>query len=125
MKTPRLQIISLLAASGLVVGCANSSARYEPLIDGERTASYQVDLQSCQSLAATRDFDNGDVRTDALLGATFGALVGALEEGTEGLVAGAVAGSVIGGAERAWDVRDERKAIVVKCLENRGHNVVG
>ncbi|MEM7256653.1 MAG: glycine zipper family protein, partial [Pseudomonadota bacterium] len=120
-----LAIITLLIGSGVTAGCANTSAGYEPLIDGAKTAAYQSDLQACQSLAGSRYFDNGDVRTEALLGATFGALVGALDEGSDGLMAGAVAGSIIGGAERAWDVRDERKAIVVKCLTNRGHNVVG
>ena len=125
MKPQNLIIISLLAATSVITGCANSNARYEPIIDGETTAAYRQDLQACQTLAQAREFDNGDVRTEALLGATFGALTGALEEGTDGLIAGAVAGSLIGGAESAWDVRDERKSIVIKCLVNRGHNVVG
>ena len=125
MKSRHSLIISLLATAGVITGCANSSARYQPIIDGEITTAYQQDLQACQTLAQSREFDNGDVRTEALLGATFGALTGALEEGTDGLIAGAVAGSLIGGAESAWDVRDERKSIVIKCLVNRGHNVVG
>jgi len=124
MKSPAF-ILSLLTTSVVITGCANTSAGYQPIIDGETTVTYKQDLQACQKLAGSREFDNGDVRTEALLGATFGALTGALEEGTDGLIVGAVAGSLIGGADRAWEVRDERKSIVVKCLENRGHNVVG
>ena len=93
--------------------------------DGKTTAAYQQDLHACQTLSSKRQFINGEVKSEALLGATVGALAGALEDGADGLIAGAVAGTLIGGADRAWEVRDERQSIIVRCLQNRGHNVVG
>ncbi len=125
MKYTNSVIISFATVCCVITGCANSGARYRPIVDGEATATYAADLNACQTLATSREYVNGDVNTEALLGATVGALAGALEDGTDGFFAGAVAGTLVGGADRVWAVRDERKAIVVRCLQNRGHNVVG
>lgn len=116
--------VSLVVVSTLTVGCAGSSGTYEPIVDGAQNADYVNDLASCQSLSNEREYLNGDVRSDGAAGALIGALAGA-EDGVEGAVAGAVVGMLLGSAGRAWDVRDEKKGIVVKCMTNRGHNVVG
>ncbi|MFK7978299.1 MAG: hypothetical protein AB8C02_19345 [Halioglobus sp.] len=123
MKT-YLATISLATTCMLTVGCAGSGGNYQPIVDGIQKDSYSTDLASCQSLSEQRQYLNGDVRTEGAAGAFIGALAGA-EEGVEGAVAGAVVGMLLGSAGRAWDVRDEKKDIVVKCMTNRGHNVVG
>ena len=117
-------LVLALAVSSLI-GCASSGARYQPIIDGPANEEYQADLASCGSLAEQLKFDNGDVRSEAVAGALLGGLMGALEDGTAGAIAGSAAGALVGGTDRAWDVREERKQIVIRCLSNRGHNVVG
>lgn len=105
--------------------CANTGADYSPIIDGPRDQAYSTDLNSCQKVADKRGYTNGDVQTDALIGAALGAAVGAIEDDWEGALVGALIGGALGGAGRAFDTQDERKAIVVTCMRNRGHNVVG
>ncbi|MEM6987168.1 MAG: glycine zipper family protein [Pseudomonadota bacterium] len=109
------------AIAGLAVllgsGCANSGGSYTPIVDGAKTTAFDTDLAACQQLATERKYTNGDVKSEALLGA----LIGAISDGGEG----AVAGALVGGGARSWDVREERKVIVISCMSNRGHNVVG
>ena len=109
----------------ILQGCAGSAATYRPIVDGEPSVTYQADLYDCQRLATERGYINGDVKSEAALGSAIGAVVGAAEEGGDGAIAGAILGGVLSGAGRAWETRDERKAIVIQCMENRGHAVVG
>ena len=44
---------------------------------------------------------------------------------TEGAIAGAVVGAIAGGGARMNKTRDERRQIVVRCMQGRGHSVVG
>lgn len=118
------QYILLAGLSLSITACAGSSARYVPIVDGPQNAQFQADLAACQSVAQQKKFNNGDVRTEALVGAVFGAVAGAVEDSSDA-VGGAIVGAAFGGGERAWEVRGERKNIVINCLTNRGHNVVG
>ena len=103
-------------------GCSNTAAGYQPIVDGPRDAKYAQNLQACQQLAQQRSYVNGDVKTEALLGGVLGALTADDDvTATEGFLAG----GLIGGAGRSWETRDERKNIVVSCMKQRGHRVVG
>lgn len=105
--------------------CANTGADYAPIVDGPRDISYTQDLSECRNLAEQRSYANGDVKNEALLGAGIGAVAGGIDEGIDGAIGGLILGSLIGGAGRAWETQDERKQIVVECLKQRGHRVVG
>jgi len=107
-----------------LVGCGHSAARYEPINDGAKSLSYNDDLNSCQSLAEQRSYLNDDVKSDALAGVVLGGLLGAADDDGSPL-AGALVGAVAGAAGKSWEVRDDRKKIVVQCMKGRGHNVVG
>lgn len=109
----------------MITGCGATASSYEPVVDGPKNQRYHNDLAACSSLAEQRSYTNDDVKSEALLGAGLGALFGALEDGGEGAVAGAVIGGAAGGGSRAWDTRNEQKQIVIQCMRNRGHNVVG
>ena len=115
----------IITAVMMTAGCANSSARYQPIVDGNVSMDYYSDVQACQQLATRRTFTNGDVKSEAVAGAVTGILIGAIEQGTEGAIAGAVVGSALGGGSTAWDTREERKKIVIECMKGRGHRVVG
>ena len=126
MKINSISLMTLILASAAIgTGCANSSARYQPIVDGRISADYYADVQDCQQLATQRKFTNGDVKSEAVAGAVTGVLIGAIEEGTEGAIAGAVVGSALGAGGRAWDTRQERKEIIIECMKGRGHRVVG
>lgn len=115
-------ILGLIALGG----CASSGAAYEPIVDGPTGAVYQADLQDCQNLAETRQYDNGDTRTAAAIGAGIGGIAGLAENGNLGEAAvGALIGGVIGGGGGALETREERKEIVLNCMVGRGHRVVG
>ncbi len=120
-----LKFAVILTTSSFTVGCAHSGAKYEPIVDGDMTAQYTADLGACQSLATEREYTNGDVKSETTAGAVTGAVLGAIDDGLEGAVGGAIAGSVLAGGARAWETRDERKQIIIECMRQRGHRVVG
>jgi len=125
MKTKHLLAFATsLSMVIFVSGCANTASDYTPIVDGPTGALFEQDLAACKTLAEKRDYLNGDTKTEALLGAGIGALVGAAGNGGD-ILAGAVAGGTIGGAGKAWEVREERKNIVIKCMGGRGHAIVG
>ena len=120
---------ALLGLSLMLGACAtNSGASYEPLVDGNVSPSFKADLADCQMLAENRNYLNDDTKTDALIGAGIGALAGLADDDvndTEGAIAGAIVGAIAGGGSRALETRDERKQIVISCLQGRGHKAVG
>lgn len=118
-------LTTIMACVAINSGCANSSASYQPIVDGKLSPDYYADVQACQQLATQRKFNNGDVKSEAVAGAVTGVLIGAIEEGTQGAIAGAVVGSALGAGGRVWDTRTERKEIVIQCMRGRGHRVVG
>ena len=120
-KTPlSATLLTLL----LLTGCANTSDRYSPIIDGHKDVNFTHDLTECQQLSKQRVYINGDTKSEALLGAAIGALAGS--DGDKGdIIGGALAGAAIGTGEQAWKTRGERKEIVIRCMQQRGHKAVG
>lgn len=104
--------------------CADIGATYQPILDGAPSASFQSDLQACQSLARGQHQLDLDTMGSAAVGGALGAAVGAHDEGgtaLEGLVGGALVG-LVGGVSKS---KDKREMIVVECMKGRGHRVVG
>ncbi|MGC3939648.1 glycine zipper family protein [Roseobacter sp. EG26] len=108
--TEILKIAGLTAFGLLLAAC--SDAPYDPIVDGQKNASYENDLTACRQLSLQQDKTND--------GATGGAIVGGLIGGVEaddgdelgGMVAGAVVGGLIGSAEEGAKVEDARDRIV-------------
>lgn len=127
MTKSRMSTPSLLLCTGLVLGgCANTASGYRPIVDGYQGEAYHADLEDCQELARTKQYDNGETRTAALAGAVVGGAVGAIEDDSiEGAIVGALLGGLIGGASGAAETRTDRKEIVIRCMAGRGHPVVG
>lgn len=122
-----LPIKALLVASTAIAisACGSTASNYRPIVDGPETAKYESDLGACKTLAEKRSYTNDDVKSEAALSAVVGAAVGTIEEGSEGAIGGAIVGGLFGAGDRAWETRDERKNIVVQCMKQRGHRVVG
>src|SRR5262249_15371396 len=110
-------------------GCAG--ADFKPVVDmrGHTEARYRQDLAICQG-EARRVRNNGDVATDAALGALGGAAVGAVGGaigGNPGLGAGvgALAGLAGATAFKETETETREETIVTNCLRARGYNVLG
>ncbi|WP_417812574.1 hypothetical protein [Thalassospira alkalitolerans] len=114
-----------LCAFGLafVTACADSGANYQPILDGVPTAAYKTDLAECQALARNQKQFDQETMGAAVLGAGAGAALGEVDNGDA--LGGAIAGALAGGVASAVDVNERRKAIVIECLQGRGHRVVG
>ncbi|WP_238367947.1 glycine zipper family protein [Mesobacterium pallidum] len=123
LKPFRLFSTGMIAASGLLAGCADSGANYTPILDGAPTAQFQADLGDCQALARNqRQFDQ-ETAAAAVLGAGAGALLGEFDDGDA--LGGAIFGALAGGAAAGVDASERRQSIVKECLRGRGHAVVG
>jgi len=124
----KISILLLSAAAFSLSACATGGAAYEPIVDGPKDDIYVADLGECQKLAETREYLNSDTRTAAVVGAGVGGLVGladAYDPNFEDFVGGAIIGALFGGGDRALKTRTERKYIVLDCMANRGHRVLG
>ncbi|MGV8951904.1 MAG: glycine zipper family protein [Cypionkella sp.] len=104
--------------------CADIGAKYQPILDGAPSASFQPDLQACQNLA--RDQRQLDQQTmgSAAAGGALGAAVAANDKGgtaIEGLVGGALVG-LFGGVTKS---KEKRERIIQDCMKGRGHSIVG
>lgn len=116
-------MLSLIAALSLAA-CTAPVDR--PLtVDGTRNANFDSDYNACHAQAAS--FTNGAGAESAAVGAVIGAGVGAIEadDEWEGAVVGAITGGAIGAAENASKVNDERRHVLIRCMQNRGHDVIG
>lgn len=129
MQKQALQCLGVALISTIMIsGCTtNTAGNYQPIVDGPRTAQYKTDLNACQQLAAQRSYMNDDVKVASAVGGIIGALAGAGEEDSDSgdVVAGALVGATVAGGERAWESRAERKSIIMRCMQGRGHRVVG
>ncbi|UAA38421.1 hypothetical protein KIH87_17335 [Paraneptunicella aestuarii] len=117
----KLLITSIILTS--LTGCLSTGAQHRPIVDGGDLANYETDLADCQKVAQQRDYINEDTKSDGIIGAVVGALSG-IGESKEDTIAGAIIGAAIGMAGGAYDARDERKKIVIRCMQGRGYNVV-
>lgn len=120
-KMASKSIISLLIVTTLAA--CSSGAMHRPIVDGGDLANYEADLADCQQVAQQREYMNDETKSDATIGAVVGALSG-IGESAEETIVGAIVGAVIGGGSRAYDTQDERKKIVIRCMQGRGYNVV-
>ncbi len=120
-----LILVTSLVFTTLLTGCANTAADYEPIVDGPKDALFYDDLAACKNLAEQRDYLNDDTKSEALLGAGLGAVVGAIGGDTGDIVGGTLVGGALSAGGGAWEVRGERKNIVIECMSGRGHRVVG
>ena len=119
MGTSMNRIIRASALMAVVValgGCFATGAKHRPIVDGSDPQKYEADLLACQEVARQRSYVNADVQLHAAVGGAIGAVANGVE--------GAVAGAAVGGGTAAVDTVRERKAIVINCMEARGHRVV-
>ena len=118
MSGARLAVSSVAL---LIAGCGQMDA---PILDGPPAPSYAADLAACTDLA--REKGPGGYET-AMAAAAGGVLGGALadHDGGTDVAVGATVGALAGLAGGASEASGGRRGILLKCLEGRGHAVVG
>ena len=118
-------LLATAAATLVLSGCGASASKYQPIVDGPKGAGYEQDLSACSQVAEQREYLNDDVKSEAMMAAGVGGVLGGIDQGLEGAIGGALVGGAIGAGGKAWQVRDDRKKIVIECMKQRGHKVVG
>ncbi|GGF53164.1 MULTISPECIES: glycine zipper domain-containing protein [Mameliella] len=122
MKIDRTLLILPLVA---LAACTAPMDRAYTL-DGPRNAMFDTDLAQCKD--AAHAYRNGAHKDGALTGAAAGALIGALDEEDDrlgGAVGGAAFGALAGVAAAEEELSAERRNVVIRCLQGRGHRVIG
>lgn len=117
------KFLPLCIATVLLTACAGTGAEYRPVVD-RPGPNFETDLAQCQHLATQRDYVNGDSMTDTAVGAGIGGVVGILSNSWTGAAVGAAVGGAGGATVGGLEAKDDRKTIVVKCMQGRGYNVL-
>lgn len=119
--TVRMMAFAGLSALALTA-CETVPVDAPLTLSGPAGPSYDVDLAQCQS--AARQVGQGHIGKSAAAAAAGGALVGAIESSDDALIGG-IAGAAIGAAVADVQVKQAQRDYVVRCMQDRGHPVIG
>jgi outer membrane lipoprotein SlyB len=115
--------ITIIAALALV-GCANTGANFNPIIDSNNRDKVESDLQDCRQyanqVAGAADKAIVGAIAGALIGAAFNAALGGNGYGNEAAAFGALSGGLEGAGSGARD----QQSIIRNCMNGRGHRVL-
>ena len=118
-----MKYISLLACALCLTSC-NTGSNYKPLVY-DQGPSYENDLRHCQALSEQKSYFNSDMAFSAALGAGGGALVGGLATGSlHTAISTAALGAVIGTGTAANNTKNQKKQIIIKCLQYKGYKIL-
>lgn len=112
----------------ITAACSGTGAQHQPVLSAEPGPAFAADLGQCRAVAKSQNLWNPETRSQALIGAGVGALAGIADDSVgnaEGVLAGAAVGSAAGAVAGAADMRNTRRDILIECLQQRGHPVVG
>lgn len=115
----------ILLINAISIAACTPPMDQDYVVDGPRKAMFGVDLKDCKDIAITTQ--KGVTAAGATIGAASGAVFGALDEDsdTDTVLVGAGIGAVAGASAAQDASRTEQRNIVIRCLQNRGHAVVG
>lgn len=116
--------LAMTAVALVTVSACTPPVQRNLTVDGTRNANYGTDLHQCRTLA--ENYDNGVANDGAVYGAAIGGVAGAIDAGSvEGAVAGAVIGAGLGAVDGSIALSYERRDVLIRCMQGRGHRVVG
>ncbi len=125
-----MRLIMMVLAGTTLVACGPPPVERALTFDGPRTPQLAQDENECRDIA--RNYDNGNSRWQAGSGAILGGLVGALDSDPDvkgdvgaGLIAGAAVGAATGAAGAKIDNLDDRRVVLIRCMQGRGYSVLG
>ena len=114
--------LALIAVAVALTGCANTGAKYIPVVD-RRSETYTQDLADCQELAKSRDSAGAGAAKGAVVGALLGAFIMQAVVGSGGQY-GAATGAVSGATTAGVAAELAQRNIITSCLQGRGHQVL-
>lgn len=122
-----MENVKLICLTGLIIlGACTAPMERRYTVDGPRNAMFATDLSQCKTLA--NSYRSEAPTQGAMVGAASGAVFGALDnedDRTDGALVGAAIGAVTGVAAAQDERRDEQRNVVIRCMQNRGHAIVG
>lgn len=121
--TQKLFLTAIAVAAGLIISACGDSPTSKPLrLSGAAGANYSSDLSDCRRIAM--QYDNELTAQGAMGGAVLGGAVGAIESHEEAL-AGAAVGGILGAVEGNVQKEESQREMIIRCMQNRGHPVIG
>ena len=127
-----MKLITLLLVCFVLLGCATYSD-WKPTVDSYNNPNagrIPQDMAECKQLSAQASGDGAEetakgAAVGGWIGAAGGAALGAISgnAGT-GAALGAALGGFGGGAKEGFGADRTYKKIFIKCMRNRGHNVL-
>ena len=112
-----------LVVPALLAACGESPVQRNLVVDGTRDVTFERDRQHCIQLA--ENYDDGRSNREAAWGAVIGGVVGAADDDLAGAVIGTAVGGTLGKLEGEAELDDERRDVLIRCMQNRGHAVIG
>ena len=116
----------------MLAGCASQTG-WQPTVDpynDPRAAYVNQDLVECKMLAQrVSGYTPGQTAEGALIGGAIGAAAGAAIGAAagapgKGAAIGAAAGGIGGGTYKGLDAESKYKNAYIRCMRQRGHNVL-
>ncbi len=92
---------------------------------GPQNAAFQADYAQCRATA--EQYDQNKPQEGALAGAAVGAIAGAIDnsDDLEGAFLGGLIGGGVGALEGREEMRKSHRDMTVRCMQNKGHPVIG
>jgi uncharacterized protein YcfJ len=122
-----MENVKLICLTGLIaLGACTAPMERSYTVDGPRNAMFASDMGQCKAIA--NSYRSDARHQGAMVGAASGAVFGALDnedDRGEGALVGAAIGALAGVSAAEDERRDEQRNVVIRCMQNRGHNVVG
>lgn len=121
--TQKLFLTTVAVAAGLIVSACGEAPTSKPLrLSGPAGAHYDADLSDCRNIAM--QYDNELTSQGAIAGAAVGGLIGATESREDAIAAAAI-GGLLGAAEGSIEKGENQREMMIRCMQNRGHPVIG
>ncbi|MGV6812443.1 MAG: hypothetical protein ACWA47_09370 [Brevirhabdus sp.] len=114
-----------LTACAVVLGACTAPAERPLMSASSKGPEFETARQECLSVA--NGYRAPTEKQNIAIGAVLGAAAVAAEEDTGGkeTAIGAVIGGALGAADEAKKRRQEQRNVVIRCMQNRGFDVVG
>lgn len=119
------KLIAPALITGLALSACTAPAERPLMSAGSKGPDFEAARQECIQLA--QGYRTGNEKSSVALGAVLGGIAVAAEDDTNGgdALVGALIGGGLGAADEAVKRRDERRNVVIRCMQNRGYDVIG
>ncbi|MEK0163268.1 glycine zipper family protein [Phaeobacter sp. A36a-5a] len=112
--------------AAVALGACGDSYEEPLLLDGPQQVGFHSDLGACRSLA--EQHVDKTLKSSTVQGAVIGGIIGAVDSEDGDRADDAWIGAALGGGIGALDGQNERdkqrRTILIRCMQGRGHRVL-